>query len=526
MFTKIQGSVDTYNQFLKVRSVSSSEQLTSELFNLVQTKPREEQMIIFCVSCIKVDELYEKLISQVVNGDKVVNGMNIHNVSNHLYVSNFVNGNKNDERMKAYAKYHSKMSTEEKERTVKEFCSGSVKIVISTSGFGAGIDVAHIRHIVHVGISYSIIDYVQEIGRGGRDGKGCVATFLHANYDDYVMNKAMDKDVLEYVNMRSKCRHKWLMDMLNMEAVECCLRMKTPQCDFCIKLFVNSYCKSDASNDMKQSATNLVNGNVGMNNDDELFDDDDVVFESVFAKVVGRNVISQDSINVKSTLTQSSRNQVANVNNIAIGNVPLTNNVVTVTKKTIINPYKNNNNNNSNSKKARLEFNRVIEMESTSVHGNVTTQVQQLNKVMVFLRSFGKCCHLCSYINRNHDWIHSYKDCPQVRGRCFNCFGKCKGGCKIRPQIPSGHCFMCFLPCKYPDQSMFHEQALGKDCQMIARDTLLPLVWMYWERNTKELIQRYGYEKVGTRELMMKWLMTLDDCVLNIINIGALMSTK
>jgi helicase-like protein len=46
-----------------------------------------------------------------------------------------------------------------------------VKILVATSALGLGIDYAHVRFVIHQGQSRSLMDFSQESGRGGRDGK-------------------------------------------------------------------------------------------------------------------------------------------------------------------------------------------------------------------------------------------------------------------------------------------------------------------------------------------------------------------
>ena len=50
-----------------------------------------------------------------------------------------------------------------------------VKLIVSTSAFGMGVDICDIRRIIHWGLPTTIEGYVQEVGRAGRDGKDCVA---------------------------------------------------------------------------------------------------------------------------------------------------------------------------------------------------------------------------------------------------------------------------------------------------------------------------------------------------------------
>lgn len=41
--------------------------------------------------------------------------------------------------------------------------------------FGAGIDHAGVRTVVHMGVPRNAVDFAQEVGRGGRDGEGCLS---------------------------------------------------------------------------------------------------------------------------------------------------------------------------------------------------------------------------------------------------------------------------------------------------------------------------------------------------------------
>ncbi|BFZ55994.1 hypothetical protein PYCC9005_003036 [Savitreella phatthalungensis] len=45
-------------------------------------------------------------------------------------------------------------------------------VIVGTTALGTGLDCADIRLVVHSNAPYSLIDYAQEIGRAGRDGKG------------------------------------------------------------------------------------------------------------------------------------------------------------------------------------------------------------------------------------------------------------------------------------------------------------------------------------------------------------------
>ncbi len=60
---------------------------------------------------------------------------------------------------------------------------GHLRLMISTIAFSMGMDVPDIRHVIHWGPSDDFESYMQETGRGGRDGETCSATLFYSNTD-------------------------------------------------------------------------------------------------------------------------------------------------------------------------------------------------------------------------------------------------------------------------------------------------------------------------------------------------------
>ena len=72
--------------------------------------------------------------------------------------------------------YYSDSGTEEEKAEVLEgWLQGKARILAATSAFGAGIDYGRVRAVFHVGELDGAIDFAQEVGRGGRDGRGSVS---------------------------------------------------------------------------------------------------------------------------------------------------------------------------------------------------------------------------------------------------------------------------------------------------------------------------------------------------------------
>ncbi|MGR8921316.1 MAG: RecQ family ATP-dependent DNA helicase, partial [Gammaproteobacteria bacterium] len=84
------------------------------------------------------------------------------------------------------ARYHGKMTKNERVAAQKQFLRPRARmIMVATSAFGMGIDKPNIRYIMHYQVPGSVEQYVQEIGRAGRDGKPseCILLFDESDLD-------------------------------------------------------------------------------------------------------------------------------------------------------------------------------------------------------------------------------------------------------------------------------------------------------------------------------------------------------
>ncbi|XP_044165786.1 ATP-dependent DNA helicase hus2/rqh1-like [Acropora millepora] len=68
--------------------------------------------------------------------------------------------------------YHSLTLKKYKERVVESFKNdGKKRVVIASSALSMGVNFPDVRYIIHWGLAQNLLDYHQESGRGGRDGK-------------------------------------------------------------------------------------------------------------------------------------------------------------------------------------------------------------------------------------------------------------------------------------------------------------------------------------------------------------------
>ena len=93
-------------------------------------------------------------------------------------------------------RYHSRVKPERrKKQLLFDFLQGKRKIMIATSAFSMGIDVADIELVVHFNAPISMTDYIQQIGRAGRDGrKAHCVLFYDRNGDDDAISNSFIKE--------------------------------------------------------------------------------------------------------------------------------------------------------------------------------------------------------------------------------------------------------------------------------------------------------------------------------------------
>ena len=78
----------------------------------------------------------------------------------------------------ATAAYHAGLSPQARRRIESEWLSGSLQYVVCTCAFGMGINKSNVRWIAHFHPPVLLAEYIQEIGRAGRDGQPAAALLL------------------------------------------------------------------------------------------------------------------------------------------------------------------------------------------------------------------------------------------------------------------------------------------------------------------------------------------------------------
>ena len=108
-----------------------------------------------------------------------------------------------------FAMYHAKITDVEKRTILQSFqnVNGHCRVLFATIAFGMGINIPDIHRVIHFGPSRDIEEYVQESGRGGRDGTQCYAML-------YIFSGCTRGNISEEMKAYCKnsdiCRRKFL----------------------------------------------------------------------------------------------------------------------------------------------------------------------------------------------------------------------------------------------------------------------------------------------------------------------------
>ena len=81
------------------------------------------------------------------------------------------------------AAFHAGMEKEDRMLVQQQYLNGELDWICATNAFGMGIDKPDVRHVIHDQLPSSAAQYIQEIGRAGRDGNQSLATLLYGEQD-------------------------------------------------------------------------------------------------------------------------------------------------------------------------------------------------------------------------------------------------------------------------------------------------------------------------------------------------------
>src|SRR5690606_6091853 len=111
----------------------------------------------------------------------------------------------------------------------------SFPVIAATTTLSCGIDVPNVRLVIHYGAPYSLLEFIQQSGRGGRDGKlSSTSIILYNRYFSPTPDEADSKALKEYLTTKD-CRRKPLSEYIDGVVFDCRMGNDTAKCDNCLK---------------------------------------------------------------------------------------------------------------------------------------------------------------------------------------------------------------------------------------------------------------------------------------------------
>ena len=110
--------------------------------------------------------------------------------------------------------YHAEKSDAQRQKIQEEFMTNKYRVIVATIAFGMGIDKQDVSAVIHLSLPHTLENYVQEIGRSGRDGKKAYC-HLFLKDEDYFKTRNMTYGGFVEKNMVRTLINKLLGQCLN-----------------------------------------------------------------------------------------------------------------------------------------------------------------------------------------------------------------------------------------------------------------------------------------------------------------------
>ncbi|CAM3716041.1 RecQ family ATP-dependent DNA helicase [Alkalicoccus chagannorensis] len=90
--------------------------------------------------------------------------------------------------------YHGGLPSSERTLIQSQFLYNQAEVLFATNAFGMGVNKPDIRTVIHAYMPGSIEQFVQEIGRAGRDGHQARSVILHAPDDPFLPHRFIEQE--------------------------------------------------------------------------------------------------------------------------------------------------------------------------------------------------------------------------------------------------------------------------------------------------------------------------------------------
>lgn len=105
--------------------------------------------------------------------------------------------------------YHGGLEAAQRQMIQQGFITGAHPLIVATNAFGMGIDKPDIRYVIHFQLPGTLENYIQEIGRAGRDGETAQCYLLHHPPDKEIVAELNQPSVSSSPSYQQLSVHKW-----------------------------------------------------------------------------------------------------------------------------------------------------------------------------------------------------------------------------------------------------------------------------------------------------------------------------
>ncbi|MCC6711286.1 MAG: ATP-dependent DNA helicase RecQ [Candidatus Pacebacteria bacterium] len=130
--------------------------------------------------------------------------------------------------------FHAGINKNQKQKIISDFIKNKIKVLVTTNAFGMGIDKSDLEFVIHQQLPERLENYVQEIGRAGRNGQLAFCELLIHDFD-FQIQKNLNKKTKNNNQMKKfihskNCHHQKILNFFGQKTD---VNFNCTVCDIC-----------------------------------------------------------------------------------------------------------------------------------------------------------------------------------------------------------------------------------------------------------------------------------------------------